>query len=71
MKNIFNFDLKMSIFDEFTTLFGKEFHSRKEYETIVHLPTTKQWSFWLTVSLVLRRGMAGREFYYEKGGENY
>ena len=64
-KNLFNFDLKMSIFDEFTTSFGKEFHTSTEYGTNVrencsvdHLPTTKQLSFWLAVCLVLHWVMA-------------
>ena len=48
-KKIFNFDLKTLIFDEFTTSFGKELHTRTEYGATVrencsveHLPTTKQ-----------------------------
>ena len=32
---IINFDLKMSIFDELTTSFGKELHTRTEYGTNV------------------------------------
>ena len=55
----------MAIFDELTTLFGKEFHTHTVYGTnerdncsVEHLPTTKQLSFWLAVCLLLRWGMA-------------
>ena len=55
----------MSIIYELTNSFGREFHTRQEYGTNVRencsveqLPTTKQLSFWLTVCLVLRWGMA-------------
>ena len=51
----------MSIIDEFTKSFGKEFHTREKHRTNVpencfveHLPITKQWSFLLTGRKMLK-----------------
>ena len=52
---MFNFDLNMSIFDEFTTSFGKEFYTRTEFGTLVRENCTFSFQFFLVMLIVFAK----------------